>query len=207
MSGRHQWSIMYTLLICTSLSLRIIFMRLECVKLMCTCEALKQSLCVIHLWISGISMCTFEELSSHAVFNGPLKQRGHFRIQCVIFGKLQKHIGRVSLRVLSVTLIFPWKSPSKVFSKSWNHSNSSKIQITHECFLLLLHSWGIPEAKKKAQTHTHTHSLRTLGQIPVLSGCCGTFELSKPHHNPSHGSGCSVKSQFTVRLCLRFTVT
>lgn len=25
------------------------FMRLECVKLMCTCEALKQSLCVIHL--------------------------------------------------------------------------------------------------------------------------------------------------------------
>lgn len=54
----------------------------------------------------------------------------------------------------------------------------------------------------KANTHARsdTHSLRTLGRIPVLSGCCGTSALSKPRHNPSHGSGHSVRSQFTVRL-------
>ena len=39
-------------------------------------------------------------------------------------------------------------------------------------------------------THTHTHApLRTFGQIPVLSGCCGTPELSKPRHNPLMGQG------------------
>lgn len=53
--------------------------------------------------------------------------------------------------------------------------------------------------RQKKGSNTYIHSLKTLGQIPVLSGCCGTPELSKLHHNPSHGSGCSVKTQFTVR--------
>lgn len=128
----------------------------------------------------------------HALFSGP----------SMVFCKwhaLQMHRRRQPIQAVCATLTFPWKSPDEMYSESCTQSNSSKkIHITHTCFLLLWHSWGTPEAN--THTHTNIHSLRTLGQIPVLSGCCGTSELSKPHHNPSHGSGRSVRSQFTVRL-------
>lgn len=123
-------------------------------------------------------------------------------IYCLhIWYTLCKCIGGGRLQAVCTTLTFSWKLPDEVYLRSIT-TPSRSASLIDGCFLSLWHSWETPEAKRSSKTHSHTHtrSLRTLGQIPVLSGCCGTPELSKPHHNPSHGSGHGVRSQFTVRL-------
>ena len=180
--------------------------------MLCMCEALKWSLCVIHAGLFWFIICKFVKLAlwkwnvmplmGHPYTGGDLSYAFMFSTLCIRERRSQtaKHCP---------ALTFCWKLFDGVCLRSSTHNSSLGIHsFIHSCFLLPWPAGKTPQVTKKSltyvQTHTHTHtytySFGTTGKIPVLSGYCGTLELSKLHHNPSHGSGHSVRTQFTVCL-------